>query len=312
MTVWKATMLASPMIGGSEIRGSEHEGYDMKLRHLLFAAAMALTATQARADFSDNSIGAHYGLNFKEPGVASKSQPHGEDIHKLILGFTHFDVWKYGSNFLNVEALFSDGRDPANNSTDHGATEVYTVYRGQLSPDALFGLNTKFGPFDAINFEAGGDFNTKNTQFAPEKRLLVMGPNFHVAVPAGFLNIGVHVAHEWNYNGIVGKNVDFNTVPEFEAVWLFPLSFTGLPLDFRGFANLVMPKGKDGFGAKTVTEILARPQINLDLGKMLFGKPHVPDVYFAFEYWLNKFGNDNTKVPGSLAYTPMIGIEVHF
>jgi nucleoside-specific outer membrane channel protein Tsx len=287
----------------------------MKLSHLLLAALTAVMAAQAaRADggFSDNSVGFRYGSAFKEPGIASASQPHGEDIHKLIVNFAHFDVWAYGSNFVNIDALFSDGRDPANNSTDHGATEVYGVYRGQLSPDKLFGLNTKVGPFDAINFEAGVDFNTKNTQFAPEKRLLVVGPNFHVAVPSGFLDVGVHLSHEWNYNGIVGKSVDFDTTPEFEVVWLFPLTFTNLPMDFRGFANLILPKGKDGFGANTAAEILARPQIQLDVGKLLFGKPHVPDIYFAFEYWWNKFGNDHTKVAGSLAYTPMVGIEIHF
>ncbi len=275
---------------------------------------MAVTATQARADggFSDNSVGLRYGAAFKEPAIASSSQPHGEDIHKLILNFGHFDVWDYGSNFINVDALFSDGRDPANNSTDHGATEVYAVYRGQLSPDKLFKLNTKFGPIEAINFEIGGDFNTKNTTFAPEKRLLVIGPNFHIAVPAGFFDIGVHLSKEWNYNGIVGKNVDFSATPEFEAVWLYPLAFTNLPLDFRGFANLILPKGKDGFGAKTAAEILARPQLQLDIGSLLFGKKHIPDIYFAVEYWWNKFGNDHTKVPGSYAITPMFGIEVHF
>lgn len=285
----------------------------MKLKTILLAAALAFAGSQAQADgFSDNAIGARYGTMFKEPGIGSKSQPHGEDIHKLILNFSHFDVWTYGSNFLNVDALFSDSRDPANSSNSQGAVEVYTVYRGQLSPDKLLGINTKFGPFDAVNFEIGGDFNTKNTTFAPEKKLLVVGPNFHVAMPAGFFDVGVHLSKEWNYNGIVGKAVDFDPTPEFEAVWLVPLSFTGLPLDFRGFANLVMPKGKDGFKSQTVVEILAQPKLSLDLGKMLFGKPHVPDVYFAFEYWLNKFGNDHTKVSGSLAYTPMIGIEVHF
>lgn len=293
----------------------------MKLRNLLFAAALAATGTQAHADggFSDNSIGLRYGSAFKEPGIASKSQPKGEDIHKEILNFGHFDVWQYGSNFINIDALFSDGRDPANNSTDQGAVEIYAVYRGQLSPDKLFNINTAIGPFDAINFELGGDFNTKNTTFAPEKKLLVVGPNFHVHMPAGFLNIGIHLSHEWNYNGIVfpGKAagaVNFNTTPEFEVVWLYPLGFTGLPLDFRGFANFVMPKGKDGFGNKTATEILARPQLQLDVGKLVFGKSHLPDMYFAVEYWWNKFGNNHAKYgnTGAFAVTPMIGLEVHF
>ncbi len=61
------------------------------------------------------------------------------------------------------------------------------------------------------------------------------------------------------------------------------MSFTGWPLDFRGFMDIVGPKGKDGFGNNTYTEILARPQLQLDLGKMLFNKPHTPDIYLALE-----------------------------
>jgi hypothetical protein len=287
----------------------------MNLRRLLFAAALSVLGTQAMADgFSDNSIGLRYGASFKEPGIASKSQKDGVDIHKEILNVSHFDVWNYGSNFINIDFLFSDGRDPANNSTSQGAVEVYGVYRGQLSPDKLFGIDTKIGPFSSINFELGADFNTKNTTFAPEKKLIVVGPNFSVAMPAGFLNIGVHLAHEWNYNGIVRKAVDFAPTAEFEIVWSYPLAFTGLPLDFKGFANVVLPKGKDGFGNQTATEILARPQLSLDLGGMMFGKKHVPDLYFAVEYWWNKFGNDHSRYGnvGAFAVTPMIGLEVHF
>ena len=130
------------------------------------------------------------------------------------------------------------------------------------------------------------------------------------------MNIGVHISKEWNYNGITfpGKKagpVDFDATPEFEFVWLYPLSFTGLPLDFRGFMNVVLPKGKDGFGNHTYTEVLARPTLQLDIGKMLFGKPHVPDLYLAVEMWEHKFGA-NSKTAGSEQVAPTIGIEVHF
>jgi nucleoside-specific outer membrane channel protein Tsx len=227
-------------------------------------------------------------------------------------------VWDYGSNFFNVDILFSDGNEPANNSSA-GSTEFYAVYRGQFSPDKLFGLNTAFGPFSAINIEIGGDAETENTQFAPAKKLLVAGPNFHLALPAGFLNIGVHISKEWNHNGFSGcpsacgrgGPVDFDPTPEFEFVWLYPLSFTGLPLDFRGFMNIVLPKGKDGFGANTYTEILARPQLQLDVGSMLFHKPHKPDVYFAVELWEHKFGA-SSKTAGSEEVAPEFGIEYHF
>jgi nucleoside-specific outer membrane channel protein Tsx len=293
----------------------------MQLKHLLLAAALALTATHARAQgFSDTLMGVRDGPWISNPGGEKGSR----DVNKIIVNVGHFDVWNYGSNFFNVDILFSNANEPANNSAG-GSTEFYGVYRGQLSPDKIFGLNTKFGPFSAINFEFGGDAESENTQFAPDKKLLVVGPNFNVAMPAGFLNIGVHVSKEWNNNGIcadgctkvnadgslAGNPTNFHATPEFELVWLYPLAFTGLPLDFRGFANFVLPKGTDGFGNKTTYEILARPQIQLDLGKMIGLPSHKPDIYLAVELWQHKFGNPS-YVSGSQEITPEIGLEYHF
>jgi len=293
----------------------------MRLRQLLFAAALAVTATQANAQgFSDTSMGLRDGPWVSNPGGGKGSR----DVNKIIVNVGHFDVWDYGSNFFNVDVLFSNANEPANNSSG-GSTEFYAVYRGQLSPDKIFGLNTAIGPFSAINFEFGGDAEAENTAFAPDKKLLVVGPNFHVALPAGFLDIGVHVSKEWNNNAIAGglaaagvpgafhTPVNFHATPEFEFVWLYPLGFTGLPLDFRGFMNVVAPKGKDGFGNQTSWEVLARPQLQLDLGKMIGLKSHKPDLYLAVEFWENKFGNKSDTTPGGTEeVTPEIGIEYHF
>lgn len=302
--------------------GLNKKGQDMKLRHLLLAAALVATATGARAQgFSDTSMGVRNSFFASNPGGGEGSR----NVNKIIVNVGHFDVWNYGSNFFNVDILFSNANEPANNSAG-GSTELYGVYRGQLSPDKIFGLNTKFGPIDAINFEFGGDAETENTAFAPDKKLLILGPNFHIAMPAGFLDIGVHVSKEWNNNGIAGNlatlNIpdthfktptNFHATPEFEFVWLYPLAFTGLPLDFRGFLNLVAPKGKDGFGNQTAWELLTRPQLQLDLGKMIGLPSHKPDIYLAVEIWQNKFGNKSDTTPGGTEeIAPTIGIEYHF
>jgi nucleoside-specific outer membrane channel protein Tsx len=282
----------------------------MKLRHIIYAACLLVTATvtQARAqgNFNDTSLGVRDGPWISNPGGGKGSR----DVNKIIVNLGYFGVWDYGTNFANVDVLFSNANEPANNSPG-GSTEFYAVYRGQLSPDKIFGLNTGFGPIQAINFEFGGDAEGENTQFAPDKKLLVVGPNFHINMPAGFLDIGVHVSKEWNNNGIAGRAVNFSAAPEFEFVWLYPLNFTGLPLDFRGFMNIVLPKGKDGFGGNTYTEILARPQLQLDIGAMLWHKPHKPDVYLAVEFWQHKFGN-SSELSGSSEVSPEIGVEVHF
>ncbi len=290
----------------------------MKIKRLLFAAVLALVAGRAQAqNFTDTSMGVRWGAFYANPGGGEGSR----NVNKTIVNLGLFNVWDYGSNFASADILFSNANEPANNSSG-GSTELYGVYRGQLSPDKIFGINTGFGPIQAINFEFGGDAETENTAFAPNKKLLVVGPNFHINMPAGFLTVGVHFSKEWNNNGIAGAlaaqgvpgvhtPVSFSPAPEFELVWLYPLAFTGLPLDFRGFLNAVGPKGQDGFGGNTYWEILSRPQINLDLGKMLFNKPHVPDVYLAVEFWQHKFGN-SSQLSGSSQIAPTIGMQVHF
>ena len=282
-------------------------------RAVLTTIILLVAAGHASAfDFSDTSISLTYGPNFREPGVVeSNDRSKGKNIDKIIVSLTHFDVYKYGTNFVNIDALFSNSRDPANNSSQ-GATEVYGLYRGNLSGNAVF--DTKlfaFKPVKDIRFEFGGDFNTKNTAFAPEKRLLVLGPNIAFDVP-GLLNVGLHFSKEWNNNGIVDKSVNFHPAFEMEIVWMQPLKFTGLPLRFEGFLNLITPKGKDGFGAQTATEVLTQPRITLDLGALAFKKPNTLDFYVGYQYWFNKFGNDHSRVPGAIASTVFVGSTVHF
>ena len=288
----------------------------MKLRCWLFAAALAVTATQARAQgFSDTLVGVRDSDFVANPGGEKGSR----DVNKVIFNFGHFDAWDYGTNFFNVDALLSNPNEPALNSSG-GSTEFYAVYRAQLSPDKIFGISTKFGPISAINFEIGGDLESEDTAFAPNKKLFVAGPNFHFDLGPGFLNVGVHVSKEWNHNGFsdcpsacgVGGPVSFAPAPEVEFVWLYSLKgLVGLPLDFKGFMNVVGQKGTDGFGNPTYTEILARPELSLDVGSMAFNKPHKPDIYLAVELWEHKFGNSD-KVSGSEQVAPTVGIEIHF
>ena len=283
-----------------------------------------VTATQARAQFSDTTIGVRDSVTVANPG----EEKGGRDVNKIIANVGHFDVWDYGTNFFNVDILFSNANEPANFSSG-GSTEFYALYRGQLSPDKIFGINTKFGPFTAINFEFGGDAESENSGFSPDKKLLVAGPNFNIGLPAGFLNIGVHVSKEWNNNALctdkgavcspevgapgTGGPTNFHATPELEFVWLYNLtSLTGLPLNFKGFMNIVAPKGKDGFGGKTVTEILAVPALSLDIGSYIINKPHKIELVLSVELWQNKFGNDHTKTPGCEEISPTLGLVYHF
>ena len=283
------------------------------LKRVFVAAALTLAAHGAAAQgFSDTVIGYRFGDYFREPGIGDSRHPRGVNIDKNILNIGHVDGYKYGSNFFNLDILKSNKRDPSQ-SGSQGAVEAYFLYRGDLSPNAIFDTTMfTFGPVRDITFQAGFDINTKNTAFASQKDLIVFGPNIHFNTP-GFLNVALLYGHEWNQNGITKRSVNFDSQFIASVVFSYPLDFQSfLPLRLDGFTNFVSPKGRDGFNNKTKWEVLSQTRLVLDLGQVVLKKPKFIDAFIGFEYWLNKFGNDHTRTPGALAYSPFIGTAVHF
>jgi hypothetical protein len=146
-----------------------------------------------------------------------------------------------------------------------GAQELYAIYRRDFSFNKLTGHKGGYGPIADFGLQVGGDANAKNTAFGPEKRLLIGGVYLDWAVPVGFLKTAFEACHEWNQNGIVGTAVEFDTTFCFESAWSFPIKVAGHTVKFNGFFNVVAPKGRDGFGAQTKTEVLTRPEVVLDI-----------------------------------------------
>jgi hypothetical protein len=264
---------------------------------------------------SDTSVGVHWDPRATDPGVSVTA--------KTVLEITHFDAWALGTNFVNLDWLYSDRRDPAQCDAffaqpscagTQGAMEFYGVYRGTFSFNALSHSKAfTFGPVKDLSFSFGGDWNTENNAFAPEKKDVVAGLKVNFDVP-GFLGIAVHAYKEWNHNALPGtiiSNVEFNTVPEIEVTYMQPLNFTGLPLKFTGFTNVVTPKGRDGFGNQTVTEVLSDNRLVLDLGKVVANRANLWDAYVGYRYWRNKFGNDDTILPFAKEETVYVGVAWH-
>ena len=325
-------------------------GGSMKFKPLLLATALigAMVGNASAADiitkapvkpvdppfflFSDWQISYWHEFNGAEPAI-------GRGIHKDIVTLTHFDVWRYGTNFVNIDFLKSSNKDPAapwggvgfgfppGTGIGQGALEVYALYRGTLSWNALSASKAfSFGPVKDLSFYYGVDANTKNTAFAPQKDLVVAGLQVAFDVP-GFFNVAVALHKEWNHNGIVpqlqaigvpcpgacAENVSFKPTVVFETQYMHPLTFTGLPLRFSGFTNVVLPKGNDGFGFATKTEILTDNRLTLDLGKLAGNKGDLVDVFVGYRYWQNKFGNNHSLdlTGGSTESTAYLGLALH-
>jgi hypothetical protein len=264
---------------------------------LILCALLATSTAAMAADWSSNSLGYRYAPSQSEPGVTDK-------VSKNILSFTHVSGDSAGGNFFTIDLLKSDNKDPNNGGAD-GAQEWYGFYQRSFSISAMTGNKTGYGFAKDLSLTARVDAGSKNTTFAPAPFKLQLGISAAMPVSAGFWDIGVAIYKESNNNGIVGKTVSFDAAPSLNTAWAIPVGGVGT---FGGFASIVGPKGKDGFGAETKTETLIRANFMFGLGGAKSGL----SAGVGVEYWDNKFGCDNSKsfVNNSCtATTPLLLVE---
>ena len=285
------------------------------MRPILLAGALAIGAPIAHAfEWSDTSIGWRYGTKFGEPFIA-------QDIKKNILSLTHADGWKYGDNFLNVDALFSDKNDPedcTNGVCTGTAREIYVVYRGTFSLGRMTSTDFQYGAIKDLGVTLGFDVNRKDDAgYNSRKRMLVLGPRLAFDVP-GFFNAGVYALWESNApcstfpGGTCVPRYRYKTHPMLNLTWGVPLGSSGL--SFSGYLDFIASKGNDEFGAPTKAETHFDGALMYDVGAVLGGPAAKYKVGVGYEWWKNKFGNDY-KGPagrGAFARTPMIRAEFHF
>ncbi|NMG66777.1 hypothetical protein GPA19_17705 [Azoarcus indigens] len=277
------------------------------------AALPALVPNAAQAaTWSDTFIGYRFGTDFREPN-------NRDEVRKHVLQLTHASGYSIGQNFVNLDVLQSDGKDPASGS-DSGATEFYLTYRHQFHLGKIFDKDMSFGPVKEVAVTAGFDLNTKNTRFAPRKRLLVVGPTLKFDVP-GFLDLSLLYGREQNHCGLGSpacpkSDITFDPQWIVSASWGIPFQAGPVPLKFQGFINYMSEKGKDYAGVKTKEETLMRTSLMVDVGQMVSGKKNTFLMGVGYELWRNKFGNHSNAAgvtkPGIDTNAPTFQMEWHF
>jgi nucleoside-specific outer membrane channel protein Tsx len=278
---------------------------------LLSASAVPAIAN----DFIDNSISWRYGDKFREPF-------NNQAISKSIVSLTHASGYRYGSNFLNIDVLKSDSKDPSSATSTSGAVEAYVVYRHTLDIGKISGRDIRLGPVRGVGITGGFDFNAKgDAGYNSRKRMLALGPTLMMDVP-GFLNVSLLALWESNnpsisagaFNpGYPGQRYYYKTHPMLNAAWAIPLG--SLPVSFEGYANFIASKGLDETGHNTAPETDVDMRFMYDLGAALGGAKNTFRIGFEYQYWHNKFGNSDSTVAslrGNTASTPMIRAEYHF
>jgi hypothetical protein len=271
---------------------------------------------------NDTSFSYYHAFTATDPGV-NKTQ-------KDVLEITHFDVWKYGTNFFDIQGLQSDNKDPTRPCVTGqgcmGAVEVYGLFRSTLGFNEIAGTKMfSAGPLTDVSLEFGADANTENNPFAPAKKDVVAGLQFAFALPyKGFFNVSPMIYQEWNHEGLfpilgapgsypagLGNSVQFKPTWDVEFVYSQPLGFLPIPLKINGFTDIHGPKGQDGFGSETKTEVLSETHLTLDAGQVFAGKPNWIDLWAGYRFWYNKFGADHTVTPFAIESTWLAGITWH-
>jgi hypothetical protein len=262
--------------------------------------------------FTNNALAYIYGPSYRSPSITSVSKPGGADIARNALEFAHVDSWKYGHNLVEIIVRNSDSVEPAAGGGS-GAMEFYSVFRSGLGINRIAGRPIiRFGVLRDIDIQAGADLQTKNTAFAPSERTLYLGPRFLFVFPSGFVNIGVHFRKEWNHNGILGTNENYDAGLNIEPAWSFPFHVGQTRITFDGFADYNSSKGRDSFGQRTRAEFIVRPQLKIDVGHGFGLMPRVLELGFGVEHWHNMFGKDARTVPGANQTTPVVSLVVHW
>lgn len=282
--------------------------HDRTTRRFLAGGTLLVSlvaGTAQAATWSDTFLGYRYGTQFTEPG-------NPNDVTKHVLQFTHVSGYSLGQNFLNLDVLQSDDADPASGG-ETGATEAYLTYRHQLHFGKLFEEPLAFGPVKEVALTGGFDLNTKNTEFAPRKRMLVVGPTLKFDVPKGFVDLSLFYAHEWNHCGAGFceiNEIEFDPYYQINLAWGVPFELGALPMKFQGFYNYNHEKGDDYQGNPTESEQLMRTALMLDVGQVAWGEENRLWAGVGYEYWRNKFGNHDK--PGVDTDAPTLQLEWHF
>jgi len=266
---------------------------------------------------NDNVIGYYFLPTATNPGAGTTP--------KNVLFFTHFDVWSYGTNYVQVEFLkATNGRNPPLGTPESpcdqggaafppgakqcdGYSEVYGFWRGTLGWNQIF--NTKAfasGPMTNIEFAYGVDLNWDNTTLASRKRSIQAGLQFDFATPyKGFLNVGVYGYKEWQNDGFASTfpfqpipnpsgNVDFNPTWAVEVNYAQPLGTS--PFKYKALLVIHGPKGCGetcqplGPGLIRTTEYLTQQVLVFDVGQAFWNQPDRFAIFGGYRWWKNKFG----------------------
>ena len=245
----------------------------------LLAAALALPRPAAADGFSTTNVQLLQGYNFHDNllGYDTKSGT------MTTVTLNHFSTWEYGDNFAFVDLYrgdFVDGLTPTGSTSD-----VYAEWHPRLFLNKLLGLGAA-GPIR--NWGLAGEINQSRDFSA-----YLGGFGVDLALP-GFAVAGVNLYYRYSNATVrlaesAGTFTSLNFYHhtwQLSPFWTVPFGLGPLQLVFTGFADLTT----DRIAGKTKLDLMAQPELLLDLGALVIGgKPG--RFHAGVEWYVHAFPN---------------------
>lgn len=253
--------------------------YSVSVRSIAVAAAFGVTslASAYAADMgvmpvkapppaqpfflvNDTSVSFTWYPDSTDPGVIN-----AKNNYRLQGDITHFDVWAYGTNFVDLNFQQYGKKDPTQSMGGaSGAEEADALVRSTISGNAIFGKGT-FSNFltKDVSFGYGGLFVVVDNFLAPSTHQYDVGGVFSLNLP-GTVNLGVYAQKETHHitqEAVCGIGVyappagtppgscqftgdqTYKWAPHLELLISEPLTFLPIPLTWNSFTGVTFPKG---------------------------------------------------------------------
>ena len=238
--------------------------------------AAAQTAVEAPKGYSSWNVQALYGSRYREPF-------NSNDVAKGIVTLENSAGWSWGSSYLFVDILRSDGND-------QHATGVYSEWYPSGSLSKLFGTQLSAGPLRDVSATLGLNAGTKST--GAEPLVFLPGVKFDLHFPGfKFFSLGTYAYIDQGRRSGASNGCHATTY-QVTPSWSLPFKIGAAKLSFDGFVDFI------GSHGECASQIQSQPQLKLDIGSF-WGSPGKIFAGIEWQYWDNKFGIDglNESLP---------------
>jgi nucleoside-specific outer membrane channel protein Tsx len=238
---------------------------------LVVCAVLPTAASAGSAEFATTNIQYLHGTRYADFDPAGG---FSESDEASIVTIEHFNVWKYGDNFIFIDITNPDREGDAFGSTTESDAAFYAEISPRLSFGKILGKDLSFGPVLDVLFTS-----TIEIPESPVEQTWLYGLAADLKLP-GFQ----FFQFNWYVRDNQASGID--TGQQVTLVWAAPFKLGPVPLVFEGFFDYAW--GEDPLQDNIITA----PRLLVDVGELAgFGGGKL-QAGVEYQIWRNKFGID--------------------